>query len=480
MARIEIQVRFFDDRYHGYGGWPPDPARIFQALVFGGHIGAASRSWTESHEKALEWLCALPAPEIDCRPIGPCCAYSIFVPNNSLDPNRQSTKTTKRVKASLLTATNGDSPDLIYRWTAPDPAEAHIHLPALDQLASRLLALGWGIDLATAEAVAAIEESRPRAGYETLVPSHRGGRPMRTLAPGLLAHLRDCYEASRVRVTARGVNPYTRPTDFRMMPYRKLGENAPRVWCAFELQRIDGESFSLDWRRVQDVAAWLRHMAGEAMMEEFGDEDKPWIDSYVMGHTAKHELGRRLSYLPLPSVGHLHSDGGIRRVLIVTPAGAVGRDVEAVELLRIKAPGHPLMPPGNKRPEAALVPVPSGGGSVFRRYCTSACSWRSVTPVILHGHNTDRKGLSVRKTEKLIFQAIDSAGYSVDAVERLSFQTAPYWPGCGPASAIKTPQHLNRWPRLHVAIDFKRSIEGPLAIGLGRHYGIGIFAAIDD
>ena len=479
MTGIEIQVRFLDDRYHGAGEWPPDPARVFQALVYSGHVGAASGCWTDSHDDALEWLCALPDPEIDCRPIRPSHAYSIFVPNNSLDRNRRSTKTTKRVAPSLLNATNDDRPDLIYRWAAPDAEEALAYIPALDQLASRLLALGWGIDMAVAVAVAVPEENRPRAGYETLVPSQHSGRPMRTLAPGLLAHLRERHEASRVRVTVHGVDPYTRPTDFRIRSYRKAGESAPRVWCAFGLQRINGESFSLDWRRLQDVAAWLRHMAGEAMREEFGDdEDEVWINSYVMGHTAKHELGMRLSYLPLPSIGHLQSDAGIRRALIVAPPDPVGRDVEAMELLRIKAPGRPLTRPGEKCPEAVLVSGLSDD-RVLGRYCASAYSWRSVTPVILHGHNAGRKGLSVRKTEKLLFQALDAGGYPVDAVKRLSFQTAPYWPGCGSASAIKTPQHLNRWPRLHVSIDFKRPIEGPVAIGLGRHYGIGLFAAID-
>ena len=84
------------------------------------------------------------------------------------------------------------------------------------------------------------------------------------------------------------------------------------------------------------------------------------------------------------------------------------------------------------------------------------------------------------------FVASDSAGHfaavAPDATECLSFQTVPNRPGYGAAaSAIKTPYNLNRggW-LLHVVIDFKRPIEGPMAIGLGRHYGIGLFAAIDD
>jgi CRISPR-associated protein Csb2 len=368
----------------------------------------------------------------------------------------------------------GDAPDLIYRWSVPDD-QARLHLPALDELASRLLALGWGIDLATA--LVALDGAPTMSSHEVLIPTERGGRPMRTLRPGLLGHLRECHEAARSRVTPKGVNPFTRPTDFPLTRYRKVMERELRPWCAFGLQCLDGEPFSVDWRRARDVAAWLRHMAGEAMGEEFDAEDKAWIDSFVMGHTAEHELGVRLSYLPLPSIGHPNSDGAIRRAMIVGPPGATGRDAEAIELLRIKAPGRVLSRAGDRRPEAVLV---AGlRDPMVRRYCDPGRHWRSVTPVVLHGHNAGRKGLSVRKTERLLFQALETAGYPVEAVQRLSFQTAPYWAGCSAAAAIKTPRHLDRRPRLHVAIDFNCPVEGPLAIGLGRHYGIGLFASVE-
>ena len=472
---IELRIRLLDGRYHGSGDWPPDPARVFQALVYGGHVGARSGSWVEEHEAALGWLCSLPAPVIASRPAHRGQSYRIFVPNNSLDRNRRSTKTDKTIAPALLDASD-DSPDLIYRWIAPDD-EARRHLSALDDLASRLLALGWGIDIATA--LATLDEAPPQPGYEFLTPTERGGRPMRTLGPGLLEHLRERHEAARTRVTAMGVNPYTRPTDFPLTRYRKAAESAPRPWCAFGLQRLDGEPFSLDWRRTLDAAAWLRHMTGEAMSEEFGSSDQDWIDSYAMGHTHEQELGARLSYLPLPSIGHPHSDGAIRRALIAGPPGSAGRNAEAVELLRIKAPGRVLTRSRDKRPEAVLVPG-LRGDRMLRRYRAEAQRWRSVTPVILHGHNARGKSLSVAKTEKLLFQALDAAGYPVEAVERLSFQTAPLWAGCSAAAAIKTPRHLDRWPRLHVAIDFNRPVEGPLAIGLGRHCGIGLFAAHEE
>ena len=480
MAALELQIRFLDDRYHGAGEWPPDPARLFQALVHGGHVGAGSASWTEAHNAALEWLSALPPPEIEYRPTQAGRAFSIFVPNNSLDRTKQSTKTTKRVAPRLLANRIGDGPDLVYRWDTSDSDEVRAHLLALDQLAARLLALGWGIDIAAA--VARLDQRPRRRGYETFAPTKRGGRSLRTLAPGLLAHLRERHEESRRRITPEGVNPYTRPTDFRLARYHRVSEGSSRRWYGFKLQRLDGESFSLPWREVPKAAAWLRHMAGEAMREEYGPEDQGWIDSYVLGHTAEHEMGVRLSYIPLPSIGHPYSDGGVRRALIVEPPEVGGRDAETLDLLRIKAPGRRLTRAGDRRPEAVMTSLAVGDG-VLQRYVRTArpaCSWRTATPVILHGHNAGRKGLSVRKTEKLLFQALAAAGYPAEAVRRLSFQMAPYWPGCAAAAAIMTPRHLNRWPRLHVAIDFSQPIEGPLAIGLGRHCGIGLFAAADD
>lgn len=42
---------------------------------------------------------------------------------------------------------------------------------------------------------------------------------------------------------------------------------------------------------------------------------------------------------------------------------------------------------------------------------------------------------------------------------------------------LRVPEHLKKWPRYHVAIGFRDPIVGPVLIGIGRHYGIGLFAA---
>jgi len=479
MSALELEVRFLDDRYHGSGEWPPDPARLFQALVCGGRTGAAAGVWSRTHEEALDWLANLPAPAIDCSQAPKGRAYSIFVPNNSLDRQRRNTKTTKRVEPRLLPPRRTEAPDLVYRWSLHDLEQARRHLPALDELAARLLSLGWGVDVAAASA--ALREADSTPGYVHYRPVPRGSRSMRTLAPGLLQRLEESHRAAVGRITKQGVNPYTRLADFPRTDYARTSEEAcPRRHRAFSLQCLDGEPFSHPWSQAVAVAAWMRHMAGEAIDEEFPDPvHRNWIESFVMGHTAEQELGQRISYLPLPSIGHRHSDGAIRRALLVAPPGVEGQQAEAFDLLERKAKLRPLTRAGDRRPQAILAPPPPKD-FVFDRYLGRHRSWRTVTPVVLHGHNARGKGISIRKTEKLLLQALEAADYPVAAVERISFQTAPYWSGSEAAAAIRTPAHLNRWPRLHVAIDFKNPVAGPLAIGLGRHCGIGVFAGLRD
>lgn len=41
---------------------------------------------------------------------------------------------------------------------------------------------------------------------------------------------------------------------------------------------------------------------------------------------------------------------------------------------------------------------------------------------------------------------------------------------------MRVPQHLSKWPRYHVSGRFTEPVSGPVLVGIGRHYGIGLFA----
>jgi CRISPR-associated protein Csb2 len=113
-------------------------------------------------------------------------------------------------------------------------------------------------------------------------------------------------------------------------------------------------------------------------------------------------------------------------------------------------------------------------------YKARARLWRSVTPVVLHGYNASRGNISLAKTEALLWRAFEMAGFPKETIVRMAFQTAPLWSGAGAAAQVRVPKHLNGYPRYHVEVCFRQAVSGPVLAGIGRHYGIGVFAARPD
>jgi CRISPR-associated protein Csb2 len=70
------------------------------------------------------------------------------------------------------------------------------------------------------------------------------------------------------------------------------------------------------------------------------------------------------------------------------------------------------------------------------------------------------------------------AGFQEEQIDGLAFQSGPFWPGSKHSAAMPVPAHLNGYPRLHVEVRFVDGIVGPVVAGIGRHYGIGLFAAL--
>jgi CRISPR-associated protein Csb2 len=116
---------------------------------------------------------------------------------------------------------------------------------------------------------------------------------------------------------------------------------------------------------------------------------------------------------------------------------------------------------------------------VVRCYRSTARCWSTVTPVILHGHNATKGNISIPKTVKLIRQALTEAGYPGQTALVEAFQAAPFWPNTASVHRVMVPSHLQGWPRYHVVVQFSSPVRGPVVAGLGRHYGIGLFAPMD-
>jgi CRISPR-associated protein Csb2 len=320
-----------------------------------------------------------------------------------------------------------------------------------------------------AYADAELRADAPAQGYEEWTPSRSRGKQLAVPVPGFLEDLEATYRRFTERVHTMDTD--TRPTVYRLQRYERRGE-AACPFAMFGLRTASGESvLSKRWDQAMEVAGWLRHASAEALT---GDVDAAEIAAFVLGHVpGGGDAAFRLSYVPLPSIGRAHGDGRIRRAMLVEPPTADGL---IIERLAAKLAGAVLTDSGGN-PVCTLGPLPDD--RVVDFYTRQARVWRSVTPVILHGFNATRGQISLTKTDNLLARAFEMAGYAPETIESLAFQPAPLWPGAGAAREMRVPQHLSRYPRYHVGVRFRNPVSGPVLAGIGRHYGIGLFAAME-
>lgn len=489
---LVVTVRPLTDTYHG-SEWPPSPARLFQALLAGAMLHQRGKP-TPTTERALRWLETLPPPVIWAPEAWPGTEYAVFGPLNNWDilmkdwaKGRESRKAPEILRTQIdfrpywLDRTDGRGAVFLrYVWDltglAEEGGEYANHICAL---APNLLALGWGIDLATASAEvrSQLPDPPPVARGVRYTPGSTGSGDLELWvpSPGWTARLAANYALWRRRTSGSVAGPRltnvagTVPSG-RRQTYLRDPDRAGRGFAPYRLVQLDGEPLGKPWEDAMVVAGWLRHAVRVRMEREGRSVD--WIRSYVMGHGEGPARSQRLAYLPLPSIGHPHSDGQVRRVLVADPP----------------QPGEPVARSRQANLEGERITDEMGAfcgrlialerdDPVLVRYVRPALSWATVTPVVLHGHDHRGRKFIPDRAERLLEQAFEQAGIERTIVEDFSYQRAPLWAGTGSSLDCRVPSHLSVWPRFHVAVRFRRPVAGPIAIGLGRHYGVGLFAA---
>ena len=477
-----ISVTLLDPLFHGRGDrneaeWPPSPMRLFQALLNGACVGG--RSLDKSTEAAFHWLEKRHHPPlIVTPPARPATAHKLFVPNNDSDRqfDRQERLTEKAVRPHRLV----DDGALHYLWEIADAEwdAARPHAETLCREARRLLTLGWGIDMAFSDGrvlsdgeIAVLPGIRWKAWPSFSSPSHARSR---IPAEGSLRDLRAVHQSflTSIDVPRNLYRPPEKLRVFEKADYLPVDSLPRRSSVAFALEptRADERSPAFPQMQAAVVAAMLRSRTCEAAKNDphWKHED---TEKYVAGHAGDAEESLpRFSYIPLPSVGHPHADGLIRRVMIAEPYGAIG---EHSRWATRRLNRSELLDEQTRKPRAVLAPLEGRDDGVLATYLGSARTWFSVTPVILPGQDDHKHA----KAEKLLTKAIVQAGIDFAAVAELRLQKAPFWHGSQHPRHYFAPNHLRNFPRWHVALRFHQPIFGPLAVGAGRHCGFGLFAS---
>lgn len=488
-----VTIRPLTDSYHG-SEWPPSPARLFQALLAGAMLHERGKP-AFAIEHALRWLEALPPPVIWAPEAWAGTQYAVFGPLNNWDvlardwaEGRESRKAPEALRTQidfrpywLDCAEGSEAVFLYYLWDLTGIDEkGREYADRICALAPYLLALGWGIDLAAASAEVRSQPPDPRPG-ERLVrytpdSTGRGNLQLSVPSPGWTTRLAANYAvwSRRARGPADGHRlmnvPGTVPSG-RRRGYLRDPDRAGRAFASYQLVQLNGEPLAIPWEDSVVVAGWLRHAVGKRM--ERDGRSAEWIRGYVMGHGEGPARSRRLAYLPLPSIGHPHSDGQVRRALVADPPKA---EEPVVRSLQWSLTGERIIDEkGGCR--GRLVALEKDD-PVLQRYVQPALLWVTVTPVVLHGHDHRGRKFLPARAERLLQEAFEQSGLERSNIAAFSYQRAPLWAGTGSARECRVPAHLAMWPRFHVAVRFRNPVTGPVVVGLGRHYGIGIFAAL--
>lgn len=493
-----ISVRFLQAYSHGRAEnaepeWPPSPLRAFQALV-----AASAGRWNErrriSHAlPALRWLQAQPPPEI-LAPVGVAsntkCQF--YVPDNTADllvPAWQRGETTKQVKRTEKVVRPAHLAGEAVYYLYPLSADHRPRLDILTAAARSITHLGWGIDMVAGDAGIMSGERLATLEGRRWRPAPTGRTPLRVPVEGTVDDLMRKHSDFLSRITDSGFRPVPPLRVFDVVGYRREDEPLGRPFRVFELRCADGSRFRYPPSKLIHIAGMVRHLAIETLKKDPPRRvDEDWVETYVAGHRRPEQHGeelttsdthRQLSYLPLPSIGHVHTDPGVRRVMIVAPVG----DDEWLDHVARHLAGQRLKPLrgdefGDGDPPL-LVPVRHD--NIAPLYTQPANVWSSVTPVILPGHDDHKPD----KTRKLIEKALAQSGveqpceFEWSAFSRFPKSLSAHkYDKDGKPTGYLRPDYLNSRTAVHITLRFHNEVRvpGPLVIGAGRHVGLGLMA----
>lgn len=532
---LAIEIELLTGRYaatahndRGRGEWPPHPARFYSALVAALHDQdgvdrdeRAALSWLEQQEAPSLWVD--PESKVARRQV-----QDVYVPVNDITLGgdsairqaearlaQASTSATKqKAEAALMKVKNEavaidarpsdkalktatalmpqgrtrrvrtfpvvlpETPTFAILWPTADPSPYRV---ALEQLCARVTRLGHSSSLVRCTVV-------DRDFTPTLVPSDEGDVVLRVVGPGQLERIEEAFKHHQgVENRVLPARPQRYRAASSVVAASPIAESVfSTEWVLFE--RVGGSRPIAS--RATDVSRALRG----ALFEIHGNHDLP---ATLSGHTASGPTEQpHVAFVPLPFVGHEHADGAIMGIALVLPHELPKSDHEL--LLRLVAKwekersdqrGNLTLAGGTLPPfivrrvdvsaKAALEPM---------RWCRPSTRFITATPIALDknpGKLRSNQHGTARKAALEAQQSIRDACLRVIGVRPGSVEVslAPLLPGAQHVrDFLPWPGRPGRTPRVrvHADIRFEAPVRGPLLLGAGRYFGLGLCLPVED
>jgi CRISPR-associated protein Csb2 len=438
---LSLEIEFLTGRYRATnfrerdaGEWPPHPSRVFSALVaahYEAELGPETR-------EALLWLEQQPSPEIAAsdaieREIA---LHYVPVNDSSLPPefrNRQ-----PRAFPTMWPA----SPVVHLLWPKAEPSPAI--RAALDELASFATYLGHSsslVRLAFHDAAKVTATYRPSAGGKINLRVPRGGR-LQTL---------DQRWKQGQSVDAGTFERYAEVN---------ANADAPTAESNFDEMLVvrceEGRAVPLT--ATINLTSILR----DAVLEKVGDN----APAVFHGHgEAPH-----IAYITLPFVGRQYADGHILGLAAVLPRGLSRADRRAIIAAFGEIEKLTLGALGNWQIKS--VPQPTSVTTLDPETWTRPSkTWATVTPIVFDHFPRDREG---RRATEILADSCTRIGLPVPTKVDLSGFSK--FVGVPPVRDFRIRRRDTDPPRpaTHAVLHFDRPVRGPVILGAGRFFGLGL------
>ena len=448
--------------------WPPQPDRVFSALV----SAWAARGERPEERAALEWLEEQPPPVIHASDHTSRTTPDVFVPPNDpkaskaaktyikVMPDRRSRQPRRFPVARL------DDPLVALAWPEePEP----VVFDALDAIARDVGYLGHSASLTRCRFLSC----------NAVAFGHPAGLARRRVYPGRLRELEEAHRANPARPAIRPGAP--------IFVRRSSTSELPSEWLVMET--VGGEV--PDLRAAALVCRLLRQtlMSG---YRKAGQGDS--IPEDVSGHSSDGAPTRRphIAIAPMAFAGFPHADGRVLGFALIPPRGTALDRIEGfraafervapyrqdTERRVLTLEGPPLKEPLH------LTPAPDEGARrqslSSRPYLEPSRVWASATPIVLERH-LKRKDESEKR--ELVANACEHAGLPRPDTDRIrvgkhsaidGMPSARPLAGEPPWTRWKAPNSLASRPLVHAVIDFEQAVCGPVLLGAGRFTGLGL------
>ncbi len=462
MLAIEVEYLLgravaTDHRARDRAEWPPHPNRLFSALVDAHHANA-----TPATAAVLQWLESLSPPSLSASLDGDVSIRDVgkhWVPVNDELPSTES-----RLRPAPLSAQRSrqerffpavipSNPCVTFIW--PNSEATTEQRRALETLVHRLCYLGHSSSLVRA----AILEVAPRPNLVPDVSGQPAIAVLRVPGPGRLRRLNEIHSLRRENET---IQP---PIGNEVRYFNAAAIPLTSTFALWGRLRIkSGPPIGLE------ATAPLLGRLRAALLSKLAE---PMPES-VSGHLVDggKAVNPHLALVPLSNIANRYADGGVKGFGLLLPANTQVELCERVADAFLSIARLHLGTFGTLELTAHTDDESMKSLHFQNLYMTPSREWQSVTPVVLGRHAKPRRGYD---EQSIVREEVLRAGLPAPTEILLSHVSAVAGAPLASAFSRERVTHLQGRAMRHVSLRFEHEIAGPVLVGAGRFFGLGLF-----